>query len=588
MVDQEGERLQRWDYAILAAFCLLFFSYSFYGGRPLSMHEAVLPETSREMLADRDWIVPKNGGRPWLESPPLPQWITTSIGMAVGRLDEVWIARIGPALMGTISVLLVGWMGSVFFGRVAGLLSGLVLATMYEFAQYSWLSEDEIFLCALVTAAVAAFVRLEFALPPELRETRSHFLGKRNWGILLLFVALGATNLAKGLLFGTAMALIPIAGYLLWNRDWKRIAPYFWLWGWVAFVAIAVAWPIAAWFRYPNVWELWSYDHAGRLDGTYDDITQPVWYYLKSLPGEIAPWTPVALLGLWLTRTRAWTARYSAERFLWCWALLTPAVFSIPSGKHHHYLLHCLAPWAILSAPALLKIREWLLTQPFQVKRFVTTLLCISIPAGIAVWCLQSKIEGPPVLIPALIVMVPVLVCLFSWGLPHRNGWVAGGTLFSIVGLLFCAGHTYAGLYKDQCTPDTRFLQQVQARMQPDQPVYINGDLQTTMEAFRILFYLHGNTPVLHNLTFLADERIRTDEVEVIGRYSDIEKLQRYGSTSVVLQSTRSRREKSPADRLTLFRLRFRHDLARLPGENLHVSPMQTMGRADGPFLIRR
>ena len=101
MSNQPGEALRRTDYLLLASFCLLFFGFSLVGGRPLSMHEGVLPQTAREMLSDHDWVVPKNGGRPWLESPPLPQWITVGIASVIGRCDEVWIVRIGPALMGS-------------------------------------------------------------------------------------------------------------------------------------------------------------------------------------------------------------------------------------------------------------------------------------------------------------------------------------------------------------------------------------------------------------------------------------------------------------------------------------------------------
>ena len=82
-------------------------------------------------------------------------------------------------------------------------------------------------------------------------------------------------------------------------------------------------WPLAAWLRYPDVTDVWFFDHVGRLDGDYQALTKPAWYYLKALPGVIAPWTIVAPIGLWLTRRAALTGRYSPERFLWCWAIAT-------------------------------------------------------------------------------------------------------------------------------------------------------------------------------------------------------------------------------------------------------------------------
>ena len=68
----EGPSLGGWGTALLLTYCLLFFGLSLVGGRPLTMHEGVLPETAREMSLDHDWIIPKNGGRPWMENPPPP------------------------------------------------------------------------------------------------------------------------------------------------------------------------------------------------------------------------------------------------------------------------------------------------------------------------------------------------------------------------------------------------------------------------------------------------------------------------------------------------------------------------------------
>ncbi|MFM8582339.1 MAG: ArnT family glycosyltransferase, partial [Planctomycetaceae bacterium] len=292
MDDRNGAtRLGRWETALLLTYCLLFFGLSLVGGRPLTMHEGVLPETSREMSLDHDWIIPKNGGRPWMENPPLPQWITVAIGACFGGCDRVWTTRIGPALAATLAVWLTARMATRWFGRGVGLLAGLVLATTYEFTQYAWLAEDEIFLCALCTLAIDAFVSLEFGANGQIASGGFQPFGWRPAAFLWLYVAVGLTNLAKGLMFGPVMVGVPMAGYLLWNRDWRRISHYLWAWGFLTFAVIMLAWPIAAMWRLPDVVDLWHYDHVGRLDGSYVDLTEPWWYYLKVLPTNLAPWT---------------------------------------------------------------------------------------------------------------------------------------------------------------------------------------------------------------------------------------------------------------------------------------------------------
>src|SRR5262245_32271902 len=102
--------LRRTDYGLLIAFCALIFGNAFLGGRPLTMHESVLAQSSREMLASGDWLVPTSGGRPWLERPPLPQWITVGIAALCGGCDREWVVRIGPVLAGTWAVLVTAWL----------------------------------------------------------------------------------------------------------------------------------------------------------------------------------------------------------------------------------------------------------------------------------------------------------------------------------------------------------------------------------------------------------------------------------------------------------------------------------------------
>ena len=76
--------------------------------------------------------------------------------------------------------------------------------------------------------------------------------GGRSWWMVAFFAALGATNLAKGLIFGPAMAGIPMAGYLLLSREPARLRKYFWIWGGLLFALIMFAWPAAVLQRFPD------------------------------------------------------------------------------------------------------------------------------------------------------------------------------------------------------------------------------------------------------------------------------------------------------------------------------------------------
>lgn len=581
--------LTRRDVLQLTLFCGLLFGVAVISNRPLSVHESVLPQSARQMYADGDWIVPHKGHAPWLESPPLPQWITVSLATLCGRCDVLWVVRLGPVLMATLTVLLLSWMASVWFGRTIGLLSGFILATCAQFTRYAWLAEDEIFLCTMVTAAVAVFVKLEFqsdwhAARGAGGPLRS-FFGKRSTTMLLFFVLLGMTNLVKGLLFGTVMALVPIALFLLWNRDPSRIGRYFWFWGWLAFAAVAAAWPLAAWTRFPDVLDLWVYDLGGRFDGSYTSKVEPWWYYPVNLLWMLAPWTLVIPFGIVQTRIRAQLERYSAERFVWCWAFGVPLVFSLSAGKHHHYMLHALAPWAVFAAFGLLRVRSWFGTWPYRLRNPWNSLVTTALPLLIALWVFGDRIPGPPWIDKALMAVTPVLTVFLSWALFHANTRLAGVTLFVVIAGFYGLGHVVAGNYVDRHRQDAAFLQEVRDLETDEVPILVDMDVEP-LAGFLHLFYLDDHVVPLHNLTFLASESVPQTEVLVLTRSDKAASLNEYGQSAVILRGWKTDRKNRPVDQqLILCRLNFHDSLNRVATDSVRVSPMQAMGRVPGPYL---
>lgn len=583
-----GERLSRGYSLLLVLYCVLLFGFPLLGGRYLTMHEAVLPQSAKEMYTTSEWIVPTSAGRPWLERPPLPQWITMACAHLVGRFDEEWVVRLPSILMATLSVLMVAHLATRWYGRSMGMLSGLTLATSLEFTRYAWLAEQDIHLCAIVTATIALFARLEFPNPGTggaAGGSEVSFFGKRPLAVLLWFLVLGATNLAKGLVFGTAMVAIPVGIYLLWNADLARIRRYAWFWGWLAFAVVASIWPVAAYLRHPDVLPLWSFDLFGRLKGTYTDINEPTWYYAANFPVITAPWVFLAIAGLIMTARKAFTVRYSAERLLWGWALGPMLVFSIPGGKHHHYMLHSVAPWAILSALALVRLRDWSLTWPQYLKTPIAGALFVGAPLAVALgWFGPYIIEGPAWLIPAAIIAITVVSALLAFGVHHRQPAVAAATLFGFLLVIYSVGAATTAHYFDECRHDTEFFQQVRHRVEEEKlPLVVNADLNS-MDIFRILFYIGEVARPVHNLTFLRGEDIPSGNVYVLTRGKDRAKLAALGKVREVMQAEQTRREETPGDRFTLFELDLRVDLVRFPSDR-RVSPMQAMDREEGPFI---
>ena len=573
-MDEANRRLGAREYALLTLLAAVLFGYATISGKPLTMHEARLPQLAREMLAAGQWLLPCSGERPWLERPPFPLWVTLLVGHAAGALDQEWIVRIPPVLMGWLTLLVVGWSGARLLGRKLGLLSAVALATMYEFYFYAGQAEDDIFLAFLAAACIAFFVATEFPIeaPPD---ARRHFLGNRPLTVWLFFIVLGATSLAKGPLVGAVEILAAIGVFLLLGRDKTRLLRYVWLWGWLLFAALTVGWYLYAYQVYPSIWDNLKLDFAGT--GRH----QPFWDYLVNILWTTAPWTPFWILGLILAWPAARRERLSPQRFLWCWALVPLMVLSLPARKHHHYLVPILPAFAVLASLGLERVGRWILRPDAKPLRPWGGLL-VGLPgaAVIIALALWHKIPGPLWVSGLLAAVFFACSVVVGIGLARRNGrWILVPIL---AGIAVAAGwgQSVAATSNKAKNEDLAFLARVGREVPPGAPLLV--DARGALEFFRQQFYLPEGTVPLQNFTFLRDSRITAPRVYVIGHESARAFLSTLGEVQMVDQSPYVRRGQSSDDRYTLFLLTYRPDLQRYPAPQVSVT--QGMGRAPGPY----
>ena len=574
-------RMTRRDLWILLTFAGLMCGFAVWSGRVLTMHESRLAQAAREMAATGDWLIPQCGGRPWLERPPLPHWITVGLASLLGHCDSVWVVRLPAALVSVGCVWLIAWMATGWYGRVIGLLSGAILATMCQFLRYAWLVEEDIYLAGIVLATAACFVKREYFVPETVVESRS-FWGNRHWSVWAFFLCLGATNLVKGLFFGAALILVAIAPCLLGQRSWSTLRRYVWAWGWLLSGVVGLGWIAAASWRYPDLAQLWIADVVTRTDGI--NRHDPAWYYLAALGWGLLPWTFAAIYGLWLTRREAWQSATSPARWLWCWACLPVLLLTIPQHKHHHYLVPCLAPWAILAAIGTQRAWVAFSAWPTWWKHPAWGTLAVGIPGGVALWLLRERLPSPTLVTLSLAIGLPVAIAALIAGCGARRPAWAAGLVFGTLAVGFGTGHWYAGKYVDLYRADTEFLLAARETVGDERPLYINGH-GAILNMFRHLFYLGDNARMLHNLTFLRDAQITDREVFLIARLQEQQTLQEhFGPTEVVLESAYHEKKRPPESRWTLFRVTLRSGLQRY-NNTVQYSAKQVMEREPGPYL---
>ena len=575
--DGRLNRLFTRDYVILATFCCVLFGCSLILPRVFTTHETVHCQNVREMFTTQQWLIPTYGGRPWLERPPAPHWFTGLLALPFGIQTNDWSMRIGSILIASIAVLVFGWSIAGSFGRQLGILSAAILASMREFASYACGPEADIFLASTVTICGSLYLRLQqTSITGHLS-----FFGRRPWSYTLFFALLGLTNWMKGPLFGMIFIVLPVLTTLVWNRtmqEWRRVA---WCWGWMLLIMIGLGWPIIAYLRYPDILELWAVDYGVRWQSGY--IGEPVWYYLVNQPWNIFPWTAPALWGMVISFRTTVTRPDPALRFILCWAVVPVCFFSLFKGKHHHYMLSCLAPAALFAAYGAVHIWQSLKQAPGWFRQPWLIVLICALAEAILLRLFWHKIPGPIWIHWLIALTLPVVVGVGWWCASLPNGTWAFISICSLIIVCDYAAYAYRSGFLDNYAADRIFVEKVQQATEGEDTVYVLNDLHPLNSSW-LLYYIGPRTHLLHNASFLRDNRITKSEIYLVCRSHEQTALAEYGAVRVIHTSSHARGEQSPGDRWVLVRLHFHPSLVRVPG-TIRISPMQATGRRQGPFL---
>jgi len=319
----------------LVAAGTLFFRL---GGLPLvGADEPRYARIADEMMHESRWVTPVLEGRPWLEKPPLYYWLTIPIFRVAG--DGEATARLGPAVAAFWTALVVYWLGSILWSRLAGLIGASALLTMVGFAAFGRSASTDMPMTACMTTGLAA---LAVAAVGEKQVL---------WRLLAGYVFLGLAVLAKG---PVALILAGGVGVCHWTiesrmqlRRWHPVA------GLAIMLAVSVPWFWLA-FRQNGFGFILVFFINHNLARYVTDIhhhTQPLYYFVPITLGLIYPWSAWLIFSAsraGFRKLRQWHDWNPANLFLGCWILFPLVFFSISRSKLPGYVLPILPPLALV------------------------------------------------------------------------------------------------------------------------------------------------------------------------------------------------------------------------------------------------
>lgn len=346
-------------------------------------------EVSREMVHRGDWILMHRNGNLYTDKPPLFFW-------AIAASSFLWqgfspfSVRFPSALFGTLTVLLTFFIGKKLYSSRAGFLSGLVLATAFEFAYLSTRGNIDATLTFFTTASIFCFLMWHQTAREESIRPRTL---KWLW-IYGTYISMAFAVLAKGPV-GFILPLLVVLIYLVIRRDWRGIRRMKLLPGMLLMVIIVLAWYLPAVTRGGNVYLRETlFKHTVDAYAKGWTHVRPFYYYLYHFPLEFLPWfifLPGAMVYGFFREAGAKRREFF---FIFVWFAVIFLFFSISKGKRGLYLL------PLYPAASLMLGKFWEDLISMQMDRFrhewisipLYALMVVILVAGVAIpWVIWAK-----------------------------------------------------------------------------------------------------------------------------------------------------------------------------------------------------
>ena len=306
-------------------------------------------EIAREMALSGDYVTPRLNGLKYFEKPPLQYWATALAISVFGQND--FTARWWPLFTGFLGLALVWCTVRALAGRdLAWISVSLLAGTIYYFV-IAHINTVDMSLTAFTTLTMVGLIR-GFGIDGQSAAKARAWMVAAWAGAALAF-------LSKGLI-GIVLPGAIFVLYLLVSRQWRLLARMEWIWGPLAFLLIALPWPLLVQSQNPE-WAhfFFIYEHFERFANVEHGRDGVLYYFIPILIVGLLPWTP-AVLGFFRRDARDTIigtydkATLNVPLFLTIWCAFLFVFFSVSRSKLPSYLLPTVPAFAMLLAPMML------------------------------------------------------------------------------------------------------------------------------------------------------------------------------------------------------------------------------------------
>ena len=347
----------------LIAVLLAYLLIGTLGHDPWKQDETYTFGIIQHMLETGDFVVPTNAGQPFVEKPPLYDWVAASLAwLGRGWLPLHDAARLASALFTALALGCVAHLARrihgarhVFDPRVLGTLA--LFGTTLLVIKHTHDMMTDVALMAGTALGLAGLYELVVALNAPRRGVAGNpSRAAADRGALAFGAGVGIAFMTKGLflplVFGATLCTLPVLYPACRGRAFARAIGIAAL----VFAPFALFWPIAFYGRSPELFKIWFWDNnVGRFFGfsvpALGSGNDKPLFIFRALLTAAFPAGPLALAALAGGAWRRWRAPSIAIPVVF--ATVGIAVLQMSATARELYLLPFVAPLALIAGQEL-------------------------------------------------------------------------------------------------------------------------------------------------------------------------------------------------------------------------------------------
>ncbi|MBQ7207891.1 MAG: glycosyltransferase family 39 protein [Lentisphaeria bacterium] len=438
------------SFLLLAAFAALLL-FCGLGSRELfSGDETRVAGIIAEMTLEKDWVVPRLNGTPFLEYPPLYYQAGSLCFRLFGFTDAA--AKLPSAAAAFCAALLLFFLaGKLKFSPASSLTAGVLLLTGAQFFESSRKCMVDAVLALFVVLAVTAFYAM----------TQSRDFRKKTFFFLLYAAGLAGGVMTKGLI-GLAFPWAGLGIWLVLDDILFEKKFTFFRYALLGLGALPAVIPLGYWGYLLYLREgkgalhtVFVTNGIGRFSGSQGDHVESAWYYFVKFPALFQPYLLVFLAAM-VHAVRLMRKKELPREVLlpFCWAAAPFAMLCVSSAKRQVYLLPLYGAWSLMAAWYLAGLAAGAKERfgsrfPALRRRVLPVSVCAA--AAVFVLFLFLTPEGTKIL--------PVLGLIFIAALPFAGRARTGLALLALAAGYVCIDTAFLALRSEDESLRPLFLE---------------------------------------------------------------------------------------------------------------------------------